>query len=315
MRRAAVLVIVVLCCSGSTVFAQWLPGVFGGCSKLGPFSLNGYVGYSEYRNGNVFSFDDYTFDTRSYNDTTRFPLKGLWLGLSAEAKLTDGIGCMISGGALVYAHTRASSDLEPFQDFGYELNPHGQWWGYLDATATYSVGILGGTQLLAGLRWDHYNSKLILTYNGFPEIDVEIHFKVNAYLPLVGAQWTQDWWDGQLKVRAVGFPWVPGEMKYDFGRLDTSDDYRYSEVSSQPFTSGYFVELLAEYRKRVAGRSYVGAFVSLNQLHAATDKGKYNYYENSPSSGFDEGSNQTGLIFHRTSLTVGGSFSLDFNLL
>ncbi|MFC1836423.1 hypothetical protein ACFL2Q_17160 [Thermodesulfobacteriota bacterium] len=314
MKRFFVVVAVIVCCWASTVFAQGLPFASGDCSTGGLCSLNAYVGYAEHHMGTVQGFN-YTTGNVQFNDTTRLPLSGLWLGFSGEAQVSDAFGCLLSGGGLVYAQSSGWADVEPDVWSAYSVDSRGEWWGYLDATASYSIGFLGRTSFLVGFRWDHYNSRTAITYGNQPNNDVEMDFKMNAYLPILGAQVTRTWWGGLLRIRAIGFPTVLGEMKYDWGENDAPAGYRYSEVSTQQMSRGYFVELFAEYRRRMTGHSQVGAFVTLNQLHGVTDIGSYNFFEVTQTSGLAQGNDDTGITFQRTSWTVGGSVSLDFNLL
>ncbi|MFC1835788.1 hypothetical protein ACFL2Q_13845 [Thermodesulfobacteriota bacterium] len=313
MQRVVVTIALIACCWGSTVFAQGMPFGPEDCSTVGPYSFNAYVGYAEHHTGTVQGFN-YSFGKTQFQDTARRPLRGLWLGFSGEASFSDAFGAFVSGGGLVYAQSAGWADVEPYA-WGYSVDSRGEWWGYLDATASYSIGILGRTSFLLGFRWDHYNSKTAIVYPNTPSIDKELDLKMNAYLPILGAQITQNWWGGRLRIRAIGFPSVPGEMKYDWGENDPSAGYRYSEVSTQQISRGYFVELFTEYSRRITGHSQVGAFVTFNQLHCKTDMGTYNYFESSRTSGLSQGSDDTGLRFQRTSWTIGGSVSLDFNLL
>ena len=73
--------------------------------------------------------------------------------------------------------------------------------------------------------------------------------------------------------------------------------------------SGYLMEFFSEYRRTFFGSASVGVFLRWNCLHAAADEGGYDRQVNNTTG--------RGLVtesFHRESLTIAGSLTLDFSL-
>lgn len=97
-----------------------------------------------------------------------------------------------------------------------------------------------------------------------PEVDF-YNFKFNAFIPYVGLQSRYELPNTRLSARVIGFPWLPGSLKYDY--QDPVDAY--SEASMQGYDKGYFLEASVECVYRALDSMSLGVFASYNILHFA----------------------------------------------
>ncbi len=107
---------------------------------------------------------------------------------------------------------------------------------------------------------------------------------------------------GSLLVRAVGVPTLLGNIKYNqtFGGVDRVE-------ARGSYNNGWFLEFFAEYSKRF-GPSSVGVFARWNGTQGNSN---VDFNLGGPIA---PGNQPFKLTVHRNTWTVGGSFSLDFNL-
>ncbi len=201
---------------------------------------------------------------------------GLWLGVSDYCQLSDRVGIMASGWYLFPSSGDAqetySTDLQFLLTDPTAGNAR-TWsttrsWGWIDGALV--LGSPCGLNLIAGFRWDSYSIKLkdpspVTPLNFLPRgtSSDEGDLTLNSYIPFIG---TQCCWGGPccgLLFRVVGFPWVPGNLRYgETGfqgagtRLQANGNY----------DRACFLEVFSEYSKTCPGFGCLGIFARWNYL-------------------------------------------------
>lgn len=262
------------------------------------------VGYVTHRKGVIVHSDYYD---ESYYEDIAIPLQGLWLEGSVDLLGGAGFGFMLRGGILVPVNSKAhnittiSANLVGVLQ-GVSSRPHNQW-SIVEAIASYEP--YSGVQFLGGFRWDHFATKLTNDNTWSPG---ESHYKVNAYLPVVGVQTVQGNAATRASAGVLGFPVVPGNFRFEWNGPTVGIPYH--EQSSQFWNKGYFFECFFRFNQRLYGTTTLGAFATFSVLHAATGHGSYDWTEP-----MDAGTLGLEYVFHRQSWTFGGSLSVDFTTL
>jgi hypothetical protein len=264
-----------------------------------------YVGWVDHARGLNFSFD---YSAVPYYEDLHSPFRGLWLGVAVNLLSSNRLGFTLSGGALI-ANNASGSDhwtdgsVSPPTSGTHELRNSSQW-SIVDALGTYRV--YGGTALVGGFRWDYFSHKHDnVDSAGFSG---ETHYKINAYLPVVGIQVQEGNSSSRVLARIIGFPAAPGAFKYAFNTSSTGDDEH--ETFNNNWKQGYFLECLLSFQHRVTTNGLVGAFCSYYTLHTVSGMKTYDY-----NYGGDIGSGPLEFTAHRQTWTLGGSLALEFQLL
>jgi hypothetical protein len=101
----------------------------------------------------------------------------------------------------------------------------------------------------------------------------------------------------------VGFPWVPGNLRYG----ETANDVFGSRLQANGnYNRGYFLEIFSEYSKTCPGFGCVGIFARWNQLYCRSDV--------NPDT---QGPTTLRIVTVgpiRTSWTIGGRVALNFSM-
>jgi hypothetical protein len=257
-----------------------------------------YVGWMEDRQGVAFSV--YATGAPAGGVVLRYPNRGLWVGVSESVCLTRDFSFTASGWCVLTSRAagREFYDLVPPSERSWDATA--QWW-FVDGLV--AMGSCGGFSVLAGLRYDHYTSRLDNSYNETTPLlpTYSGDMILNAWIPLIGAEYAYRGSDTHLVFRTIGFPLLFGGFKFaDVDRLN-------SVISDGHWTRGYFLEVLAEYSKRV-GPGSAGIFARWNGIEA-NSKGNSAvifpvHLRPSPHD----------VTANRSSWTIGGNFTLNFNV-
>jgi len=192
-----------------------------------------------------------------------YPVEGLWLALSASGQVRDGFGIFARGSWLVPSNRQSDRTLV----FGGTAEP-GTWntkvqWYNTDIAGTYSpYGVL---TLIGGFRFDSFEIKFhdrdLVDANDL--VTDETNVTVASYIPYVGVMLNQG---SCLKVGLIGFPYVPGNVKYDhrWGAAVIRHD------ATGHFQTSVFMEAFGEYGRPLMG-GHVGIFGIWTYLHGSSD--------------------------------------------
>lgn len=298
-----------------------------GCGACDPCNLplfeppTFYVGWMETARNVTFSFDQ--GDPGSFfGDKHYWRVAGLWLGLEEIINLNCNCGIALDGWVLIPSNRPFESiqgttrsivtitgeddddgrrTVSVLQGIGNrDWNSRPDWW-YLDAAATYAV--YGGSRIIAGFRYEHFStrfdnpSSLTLPSTSGDTADIT----VNSYLPYVGIQSSIGGPASNVKVRFIGFPYVPASVSH----FETGEAGVGTRVETTGrFDRSYFLELFAEYSRKLFGDASMGAFFRWNLLHGNTNL-TTDVLPISVSS-------STLGSFDRNTYTFGGSLSLNF---
>ena len=299
MPRVLVAVFVIFLCLPALAPGQALPGAFLRTSASSPGSaVNSTVsiGWLEHVNGLTYTGDYAPYDYRDKNSSR---LSGLWLDGSFAVRVTEELAFNFLGGYFFSSDPGGSYEARTRNmAFSWPFDSDSQW-GIVEATGRYAF--FHGMHAIAGFRWDHFTTWRDEVPGG-PTSDRD-NFVVNAYLPVLGVEAELSSSTTECSVRLLGFPSVPGYFTHEWHRRIPLT-YEYSKHG---FSDGYFLEVLAQYRKRTLGTVSIGAFARFNVLHASTGQGSnhYNLSNSVPCVAWS---------FHRQSWTFGGSLAFDFNL-
>jgi len=234
--------------------------------------------------------------------------------------LSEALGVSASGGLLVPSKTQGEFHEEGPVQVPLNSNTDSEHqWGYVDGMAMYNIsrGNFGAMQIVGGFRWDHFDSKHSIRFadaTGANQLNGSATNNViaNAFLPYVGIQSVYKSGAAKTTSRLIGFPYVPGEIKFQDSFRQTQNglttngggEYR------QPLTfdSGYFLEFFTEGSRRMLGSAYLGGFFRWNMLRAKTGIGRYSAANDQTGSAVI---NET-FLYYLHSWVVGGIVSMDF---
>lgn len=283
------------------------------------FTVESYYAYFDDSKG--FSYTRERLDgSGEPNLVFTMPVRGLWFGASSAISLSEALGISASGGLLVPSKTQGEFHEEGPVEIPLNSNVDSDHqWGYVDGAAIYNIsrGNFGAMQILGGFRWDHFDSKHSIRFadaTGGNRLSGSATNNVttNAYLPYLGIQSVYKSGASSTTSRLIGFPYVPGEVKFQDSFTQTQNglpangggEYR------QPlaFDSGYFLEFFTEGSRRVLGAANLGAFLRWSMLRANTGVGPYSTAnDQTGSSVIDE-----KFLYYLHSWVVGGVVSMDF---
>lgn len=263
-----------------------------GPSNPDSLRLTTRVGLLEQRTGLTQSFDQ-PDSNEIWVDKTR--LRGVYLGLSCHGDVIDKVGLTVSGGLLLPGEMNGlqkevvTGETNPFEVEAFS-------WGFVEGLVSYDLS--WDMELLGGFRWDRFAAEFDIEAQGREDLTV------NAYLPLLGLRLSNRFHGGNLVLRFIGRPAVPGDIKWNYRDLVV-----FAGASSQKFGHGYYTEFFAEYTRKISGKGFMGVFVKWNNLHAEPATGTYAWRFQGRF-----GDSQQTLTHDRRSWTVGGTFSIDCDL-
>jgi hypothetical protein len=312
--------------SAQGLFGEGLPGLpsFGDslrgtgscgetpCPPTGPLVF--YVGWMEDRNGTCFDASaDGTGVLGISHLSHCYPNRGVWLGLGGSARLSDNVSFLAAGWYLIPSNADSREHyndgiIGPFPVSAQTWHTDTQWW--------WAEGILGfGPQcgpasLLLGLRYDVFTTRFkdppFDRIAGVPDlIDDQGDVFSRAIIPLIGVQSSYDSSNSRLLARIIGFPSLFGWVKYNETVLVTS-----RVEGSGNYNGRGFLEVFAEYSRKWAGAE-IGVFGRWNMLRG---NGNLNLDVQGGFDGLGAAGQKYALSITRTSWTLGGSFSLAFDL-
>lgn len=285
-------IFVVTCAPGLVGAQSLLPaglpsfgGLFGGggCAapgcdpKLGG-GLDFLVGYLDTNRSLVTELSAQGDDFAGLLSLRRsYPVRGLWLALLAHGSLNENVGVFARGSWLVAQRVRPQHELYTLQ--GEEnIDPGGSdWtakpqWYNVDAGLLYtfsSCGVAGNASFIGGFRFDSLDTTFTRSQNffniaGLPGDNSDLG--VTSYIPYVGLMMQQG---PAVKVGLIGFPYVPGTVKYKETVGDAEPVASRFSYSGN-FRNSYFLEAFAEYGASIPGGS-IGIFGIWSYLHARSD--------------------------------------------
>ena len=282
-------------------------GVFGGSpacgEKLCPKpTLELYVGWLDGQEGSSIGLGTKGIAVAGVTSVDhKFANRGLSLGLASSMCINDSLSFIASGWYLVPS---TSSSREGYTNFTFERtwDVEPQWW-YVDGLFAWG-NPCSGFKILAGLRYDHYTARFKNPVNvvgmGSSSTDTA-DASSDGWIPLVGVQYAASSTAQSLIFRVVGIPTLLGNVWYKqtangIDRVDVKGDYK----------GGYFLEVFTEYTKRFCGGS-VGVF---GRWNAAKGDSNVNF----EITGVNTGEESFELSLRRSAWTLGGTFSLDFDM-
>jgi hypothetical protein len=255
-----------------------------------------YVGWMDDPNGVDATF---TYDSGFFGGLTSahhsYRLSGLWLGLTQSCPLGDNLSFLASGWYLFPSNKRSSEEynfgqLTAFANVS-DWSTKSQWW-FVDGLFAFGTE---NAKLLAGVRYDYVTTSFdeqtgVLTDTA--------DFTSYGIIPLFGVQYAQS----GLLFRIVGVPALLGSMKYReslFGGAQSLE-------GKGTYNGGYFIEAFGEYGFKMGGSADAGIFA------------RYNVTQGKSMVNFDflPGVNSADyrLSLYRSTWTIGGKFSLNFNI-
>ena len=283
-------------------------GFFGGSSacgeKLVPKSnLEIYVGWLDGQEGTSIGVATKGIAVGGVTSVDhKFANRGLSLGLASSFCVNESLSFLASGWYLVES---TSSSREVYNvnaaERTWDVSP--QWW-YVDGLFAWGDPC-GNLKLLAGLRYDYYTARFKDPVNVTGVLSAATDTAdatSEGWIPLVGVQYAASSPAQSLIFRVVGIPTLVGNVWYKqtfqgIDRVNVKGDYK----------NGYFLELFAEYTKNFCGGS-AGIF------------GRWNTTKGDSDVDFEldgltaPGSESFELTVQRNAWTLGGTFSLDFDM-
>jgi hypothetical protein len=233
-----------------------------------------------------------------------FPVQGLWLELSGMMPLNDRVSLFAAGSWLVPVNGKSDEDYV-FFNWG---DRKGRWqtsiqWYTLDGGGAFSSD--GPVAVVAGFRYDSFEA-------GFsdPERIVEIlslpsdeaNFWFGLYIPYVGLV---TGWGSTLRVGFIGFPYLPGEVKYG-QTVGAAQPSTVRVDASGAVSDGYFMEIFAQGGADV-GAANIGLFGKWEYLRARATLDL-----DARFLGTQTLNDSVDLGFYRQCWTVGCELTLDF---
>jgi len=281
-----------------------------GCqAKAGlPPSVTVYGGYLDDNRG--FSYTRDRADGSGVpNLIFRMPVRGGWVGASSTVWLSERLGMAASGGLLIPVKTYGEFRQEGTNQVPLNQLSADHQWGYVDGMGLFNVAVgeCGTFSIVGGFRWDHFESRQFLSSTDGTSAATN-NVTINAYVPYVGVQSFYQSSCSKVIARLIGFPYVPGNVKFQESFNLTSTGVGGGEYGTPfTFTSGYFAEFWIEAARKIIGDAYLGGFFRWNMIHAKTDFSPYTMTTDVGDT-FDE-----KFKYYLHALTVGGLISIDFN--
>lgn len=250
------------------------------------------VGWMEHPRGLTFSNELPTL-LGGITNVRQMPLRGRWYDRSISAVFADRLRLTLSCAWLGSCKADGSIVSSIGRTADFEGDGTESWYGQ----GMVEWNCYGPLKLLTGFRWDHISSRLHVTRapTGYDD------FIVNGYMPLIGLRVIEGSPSDGIELKVLGFPFVPGDIRFH----TWAEASQYSQESFQKFTQGHYVEILAEYRKRIFNTD-LRIFGRWDLLHASTNVERALV----PAPVLD-----IKWTFDRRSWTIGLGMAYDFNLL
>lgn len=231
------------------------------------------------------------------NAEHRYPERGLWLGVSGSFGLNERVSVLGSGWYLFPSDNNGS---ETYNEGGARRawKNQKQWW-FVDGFLAYSPQ--STFSFLGGGRFDYYTTKFKDASDpagvaSSPEDTADVISQ--GWIPLVGGQYAYTGPGNNLVIRAVGFPLLLGNVKYN----ETFSGATHLEGRGN-WSRGYFFELFSQYAFS-AGPGFVGVF------------GRWNTTQGKAQAEIDAepaaGSQDWEVVLTRSSWTLGGTVGVSF---
>lgn len=243
----------------------------------------------------------------------KFPVQGVLLAASAIFSAGESFGVLGGGALLIPVKSTGTTDEEGVgaTALNSSTNANNQL-GFLDVAGFYKFHEAGwgSVQALAGFRWDHFTSKMDYVSRDAADTffrDVSANLTVNAYIPYVGIRMSQATACSFFNARVIGFPVLPGNVTFQNSFTGTENNAAVNgggDVSSS-FSSGYFLEVFAEYAAKVLGDVFVGGFGAYDMLYGKTGEAPYVFSDTGDIFG-------ERLRINRSTWTFGGTLAYQF---
>jgi hypothetical protein len=264
------------------------------------------IGYTGDRRGVALDFTtDEGFGRAFPNWRLKYPLQGLWLGLSASLPVNERLSFIASGSWLVPSNQE--SDEEQFFT-GARPTLLRNWrtsiqWYTAGAGAALSWD--GPVTLLGGFRYDSFETNFddpaeVYFVGGLPTDEADV--RVNLYIPYVGLVAR---YGSVVRAGFIGFPYVPGHIRYG----ETLGGLEPRIKVSGPISQSYFFEAFAECGTELMGAN-IGFFAKWAYVHAkaGTDAIAEGSDPQNPENRYDS----VDVTFDRRNWIVGGAVGLQF---
>ena len=287
-------------------------GFFGGSpacgEKLCPkTNLELYVGWLDGQEGTSISVDTTGAAVAGLTSVShKYANRGVSLGLGTSVCIKDNLSFLASGWYLVPSKAESR---EAYNDFAFgertwDVNP--QWW-YVDGVFAWGDPC-GNLKLLAGLRYDYYTARFKNPVNvvGINTLSTDTADATSeGWIPLLGVQYAATSSVQSLVFRVVGVPTLVGNVWYK-QTANGSDRANFNGT----YNGGHFLEVFAEYTKNFCGSS-VGLFGRWNSTQGNGDV-KFDVDRLGVPAAFADETFK--LALHRNAWTLGGVFSLNFDM-
>jgi len=229
-----------------------------------------YVGYLDQPKGMVFdmgSLDRVIVDTVEVKQ--QLPLCGVYFCALATVPVRDQMGIVVRGSFLVPSNRNSleSATADILVVNHREWKSEVEWWSLGGEAHLHGFGVVS---LIGGFRFDSFGVRLHDPVIA-PRFPVslptdEADLTVKSYIPYIGLAHNRNWAKGSLNVSVIGFPFVPGNIRY--AETAGLTGHRWNVTGT--FDQGYFAELSAEYTGHWFGLN-LGAFAKFTCLRAAAN--------------------------------------------
>lgn len=292
------------------------------------------VGYSAHRKGVTFGFTANDFGVTGavgnnpfVGNLRSYPLRGVWIGGSQKIAVNNTFSATVCG-RYFFPTDRSLSEEEYFRLLGFiPFQTNRGWhtdieWWKLGGEGMYAVWETIG--IIGGFRFDSFQTRFegdpAFVFGGPGQQGNESDFDVYTYLPYVGVSAFNDWSGGHLEVRVIGFPCLPGDVKYRSTRswiLAVGPGFPFYNrfEASGNFKSGYWLQAGAEYGLTL-GSYTAGIFAQYELLHGKATVGldRDAIGQGLPIPIANSSTGEFSLGYDRQFWTVGGNLVLDFGL-
>ncbi len=325
MKRVSVLGFFFLLVS-SPAFAQgWLGSL--GINPVDDLSFS--AGYVDHRNGAVAGFGHQEDSLRSstghfeyFGSRVSFPIRGVKLSLSGQKAVSPNTALVLSASYLIPSLVEAVDTydwLTKRQGYHHQARAWRadlQWWD-VDGMGVFRP--YEALSVLGGFRYDSFQTcfrdpsgmaNIFGRPRGYPTDESDL--TINCYVPYAGVQVNMGGPYGHLTVRAIGTPWLPGEVIYkntvNAERTRRGGVWFNRFSMAGPFRSAYFLELFAEYGLDIS-EYRVALFGEYGLTHAMASLDKERAVQATAGAAFVD-SEPFAFSFNRNVWIVGGKISI-----
>ncbi len=322
MKRLSVLGIFFVLVSAPAFAQGWL-----GSLGINPGDdLSFSAGYVDHRNGAVIGFGDEEDSLRSgrheyFGSRVSFPVRGVKLSLSGQKVVSPNTALVLSVSYLIPSLVDAvdTYDWQTVRQ-GFHTQARGwkadlQWWD-VDGMGVFRP--YEALSILGGFRYDSFQTcfsdpssmqNIAGGLRGYPTDESDL--TITCYVPYAGVQVNMGSPYGNLTVKAIGTPWLPGEVIYKntVNAERPAGGVRFNRFStSGSFSSAYLLELFAEYGLDIAGYR-AALFGEYSLTHAVAHLEKERVQQPTGGSVLTD-SDRFAFSFNRNVWVVGGKISI-----